>query len=43
MQTMNAGYQSLSLLVQLNWDRLFFAAAIIGALFGAAALGSAIG
>lgn len=43
MQTMNAGYQSLSLLVQLNWDRLFYAAAIVAALLGAAALGSALG
>lgn len=32
MQTMTAGYQSLSLLVRLNWDRLFYGAAIAGAL-----------
>ena len=40
MQTMTAGYQSLSLLVRLNWDRLFYVAAIAAALMGSAALGS---
>ncbi|SDI57724.1 hypothetical protein [Aliiruegeria lutimaris] len=40
MQTMSAGYQSISLIVQLNWDRIFYIAAIIAALTGAAALGS---
>lgn len=43
MHTVNDGYQSLSLLVRLNWDRLFYSAAIIGALLGAAALGSLVG
>ena len=42
MQNMTAGYQSLSLLVRLNWDRIFYTAAIVGALLGAAALATAI-
>ena len=42
MQTMTAGYRSLSLLVELNWDRLFYFGAIGAALFLGGALGSAI-
>ncbi len=40
MQAMTAGYNSLSLLVRLNWDRLFYVAAVAAALTGGAALGS---
>ncbi len=40
MQTMTAGYNSISLLVQLNWDRLFYVAAIAAALTGGSALGT---
>lgn len=40
MQTITSGYESLSLLVNLNWDRLFYVAMIGGALFGGAFVGS---
>lgn len=40
MQTINAGYQGLSLLVNLNWDRLFYLATIAGALGLGAWVGS---
>lgn len=40
MQTIAGSYKSLSLLVNLNWDRLFYFATIMAALFGGAALGS---
>ncbi|WP_268874353.1 hypothetical protein [Tropicimonas marinistellae] len=43
MQTMNAGYQSLSLLFRLNSDRLLYVATIVGALLCATALASALG
>ncbi|PRY26647.1 hypothetical protein CLV78_101748 [Aliiruegeria haliotis] len=43
MQAINAGYQGLSLLVELNWDRLFYIGTIAAALLGGAALGSLIG
>ncbi|WP_276268490.1 hypothetical protein [Marivivens niveibacter] len=33
MQTISAGYQSLSLLINLNWDRIMYVAAIGGALW----------
>ncbi|SFC56257.1 hypothetical protein [Tropicimonas isoalkanivorans] len=42
MHTVSDGYQSLSLLFRLNWDRLLYTAAILGALTGAAALASAL-
>lgn len=40
MQTFNAGYRGLSYLIGLNWDRLLFIGAILGALGLAAYLGS---
>jgi len=40
MQTMVAGYRGLSLLVDLNWDRLLYLATIIGALMIGAFIGS---
>lgn len=42
MQTIASGYRGLSLLVDLNWDRLFYLAMIFGALMGGAFLGSLI-
>lgn len=40
MQTMTAGYRSLSLLVELNWDRFLYVGAVGAALFGGAWLGT---
>ncbi|MGR3271885.1 hypothetical protein [Thalassococcus profundi] len=40
MQTLTSGYRSLSLLVNLNWDRLLYICTIIFALFFGAFLGS---
>jgi hypothetical protein len=40
MQTIHSGYRSLSLLVNLNWDRLLYICTIIFALFFGAFLGS---
>jgi hypothetical protein len=40
MQTITAGYRGLSLLVDLNWDRLLYIATIIVALGLGAYLGS---
>lgn len=40
MQTINSGYRSLSLLVNLNWDRLLYICTIVFALFFGAFLGS---
>ncbi len=40
MQTMTAGYRSISLLVQLNWDRFFYIGTIGAALMTGAALGA---
>ena len=40
MQTINSGYRSLSLLVNLNWDRLLYVCTIIFALFFGAFIGS---
>lgn len=42
MTTLTNGYRSLSLIVNLNWDRLFYLAAIFGALMGGALIGSLI-
>ena len=41
MQTITAGYQGVSLLVNLNWDRLLYLATIAGALLLGAWIGSA--
>ena len=35
MQTIRSGYQGLSLLVDLNWDRLLYLATLVGALMAA--------
>lgn len=40
MQTLTAGYRSMSLLVSINWDRLLYIATIAFALFFGAYLGS---
>lgn len=39
MQTIQAGYRSMSLLVSINWDRLLYICTIVFALF----LGSFLG
>ncbi|KPP88880.1 MAG: hypothetical protein HLUCCA08_13820 [Rhodobacteraceae bacterium HLUCCA08] len=39
MQTITAGYRGLSLLLDLNWDRILYIATI----FGALALGAFVG
>lgn len=36
MQTLNQGYQGVSMLVKLNWDRLLFAGLLLGALHAGA-------
>ncbi|MEO0939751.1 MAG: hypothetical protein AAFY38_16480 [Pseudomonadota bacterium] len=40
MQTINAGYRGLSLLMLLNWDRALYIATIAGALCAGAWIGS---
>jgi len=40
MQTITAGYQGVSLLVNLNWDRLMYLATIVVALGMGAWVGS---
>jgi hypothetical protein len=40
MQTISAGYQGVSLLLNLNWDRLFYLCTIIAALGLGALVGS---
>ena len=40
MQTIHSGYRSLSLLVNLNWDRILYICTIIFALFFGAFLGT---
>lgn len=42
MQTVVQGYKGLSLIVGLNWDRLFFLGTIIVGLLAGAFLGNAI-
>ncbi len=42
MQTMIQGYRGLSLLVGLNWDRIFVAGTVIVGLLAGAFLGTAI-
>jgi hypothetical protein len=36
MQTIAQGYKSVSLLVELNWDRILTTATVIGSLYAAA-------
>lgn len=33
MQTLNQGYRGMSVLMTLNWDRLLYTGALIGALY----------
>jgi hypothetical protein len=40
MQTINSGYRGLSLLVDLNWDRILYLATIAFALCAGAYFGS---
>jgi len=40
MQTISNGYRGLSILMSINWDRLFYLAVIFAALSGGALLGS---
>lgn len=40
MQTIQAGYKSVSLLLTINWDRLLYGIAIVVALYLAAFVGS---
>jgi hypothetical protein len=40
MQTITAGYKGLSLLLNLNWDRLIYLGTIAGALLLGAWIGS---
>ncbi|MEB3420238.1 hypothetical protein ACFSDD_10795 [Salipiger marinus] len=40
MQTLKHGYQGLSLLFTINWDRLLFPLTILAALYLGAFLGS---
>lgn len=40
MQTLAHGYHGLSLLLNLNWDRLLYVATLCGALWAGAFLGS---
>ena len=42
MQTLSSGYRSLSLLFNLNWDRLFSLGTILLGLLAGAFLGSVI-
>lgn len=40
MQTIASGYRGLSLLIDINWDRLLYLATIVGALWAGAFFGS---
>ncbi|GGE16996.1 hypothetical protein SAMN05421774_10490 [Gemmobacter megaterium] len=42
MQTLASGYRSLSLIVNLNWDRLFSLGTILVGLLAGAFLGSVL-
>lgn len=42
MQAIQHGYDGLSLLVKLNWDRLFFIGTIVVGLLSGAFLGTAL-
>jgi len=43
MQVFNSGYSGLSLVFNLNWDRVFFFGTIAVGLLAGAFLGSALG
>lgn len=40
MQTLTHGYQGLSLLINLNWDRMLYIATVLAALWLGSFLGS---
>lgn len=40
MEMIQNSYRGLSLLIDINWDRLLYLATIVGALWGGAFLGS---
>ena len=40
MQTIRAGYEGLTLLFDLNWDRIFYLATLVGALAAGGAVGT---
>jgi hypothetical protein len=40
MESIQSGYRGLSLLVDLNWDRILYIATIVGALMAGAFIGS---
>ncbi len=42
MQTLSAGYRSMSLLVTINWDRILYIATVVFALFLGAYLGTVL-
>lgn len=42
MEMITDGYRGLSVVVNINWDRLFYPAAIFGALMAGAFIGSLI-
>ncbi|WP_023850500.1 hypothetical protein [Ponticoccus alexandrii] len=42
MQTLSAGYRSMSLLVTINWDRLLYIATVVFALFFGAYFGTVL-
>ena len=42
MQTIQAGYRSMTMIVAINWDRLLYMCTIVFALFLGAYLGSAL-
>ncbi|MEL7025804.1 MAG: hypothetical protein AAGO57_01055 [Pseudomonadota bacterium] len=42
MQTLHAGYRGLSLLVDLNWDRILYVSTLVGALMLGGWVGSLI-
>jgi hypothetical protein len=42
MQTLQSGYRSISLLVDLNWDTIFFVGTIVVGLLAGAFLGASL-
>ncbi|WP_202909596.1 hypothetical protein [Alkalilacustris brevis] len=42
MQTLQAGYRGLSLLIDINWDRIFYIGTLVVGLLAGAFLGSVL-
>lgn len=42
MQTLQAGYRGLSLLVDLNWDKLFYLGTLVASLLAGGLIGSLV-